>query len=182
MDERATQARALLHASRELPGEFLAETAQADRGQQRLATRDILRLVRAEAALVRLDDLERLAHDVRAAGLDVRVEVRGDPVDLPRGLDLSAYRIVQEALTNSLKHSGADVAEVVVAYSPDELCLQVRDHGRNGDHPSVAVGGGGHGLVGIRERVKLFDGDLETGPAPGGGFLVRARLPLGGAT
>ena len=129
-----------------------------------------------------LDDLDRLVRDVRAAGLDVRVEVRGDPVDLPRGLDLSAYRIVQEALTNSLKHAGTGAAEVVVAYRPGELCLQVRDHGRDGEHPLAAVNGGGHGLVGIRERVKLFDGDLDAGPAPGGGFLVRARLPLGGGS
>jgi signal transduction histidine kinase len=124
-----------------------------------------------------LDDLDRLVHDVRGAGLDVRVEVRGDPVPLPRGLDLSAYRIVQEAPTNSLKHSGAEVAEVVVTYAPDELCLQVRDHGSRAARPTIDANGG-HGLVGIRERVKLFDGDLDAGPAPGGGFLVRARLPL----
>src|SRR5918994_7484408 len=126
-----------------------------------------------------LDDLDRLLHDVRAAGLDVSVEVRGDPVPLPRGLDLSAYRIVQEALTNSLKHSGADAAEVVVAYTPGELSLQVRDHGRDGGRAKLGANGGGHGLIGIRERVKLFDGDLDAGPAPGGGFLVRARLPVG---
>jgi signal transduction histidine kinase len=124
-----------------------------------------------------LDDLDRLVHDVRAAGLDVQVEVRGEPVALPRGLDLSAYRIVQEALTNSLKHSGSDIAEVVVAYAPDELCLQVRDHGHRVDRATVGANGG-HGLVGVRERVKLFDGSLDAGPAPGGGFLVRARLPL----
>jgi signal transduction histidine kinase len=128
-----------------------------------------------------LDDLDRLVRDVRAAGLDVRVEVRGDPVDLPRGLDLSAYRIVQEALTNSLKHSGSDLAEVVVDYAPGELCLQVRDHGHRVER-SVAGADGGHGLVGIRERVKLFDGSLDAGPAPGGGFLLRARLPLRAAS
>jgi signal transduction histidine kinase len=127
-----------------------------------------------------LDDLDRLVRDVRAAGLDVRLEVRGDPVPLPRGLDLSAYRILQEALTNSLKHSGADHAEVTVEYAPDQLCLQVRDHGRSVERVQVPAGGGGHGLVGIRERVKLFGGDLTTGPVPGGGFLLRARLPLGG--
>ena len=125
-----------------------------------------------------LDDLDRLVRDVRAAGLDVHVEVRGEPVALPRGLDLSAYRIVQEALTNSLKHSGTDLAEVVVTYSRDELCLQVRDHGHRVERAPIGANGGGHGLVGIRERVKLFDGSLDAGPAPGGGFLVRARLPL----
>jgi len=86
---------------------------------------------------------------------------------------------VQEALTNSLRHSGASRAEVVVTYDASELGLQVHDHGSNGVRPTVG-GSGGHGLVGIRERVKLFDGDLDAGPAPGGGFLVRARLPLGG--
>jgi len=125
-----------------------------------------------------LDDLDRLVRDVRAAGLDVHVEVRGEPVALPRGLDLSAYRIVQEALTNSLKHSGTDLADVVVTYSRDELCLQVRDHGHRVERAPIGANGGGHGLVGIRERVKLFDGSLDAGPAPGGGFLVRARLPL----
>ena len=129
-----------------------------------------------------LDDLDRLVHDVRAAGLDVHVEVRGDQVELPRGLDLSAYRIVQEALTNSLKHSGADRAEVMVEYAPDGLCLEVRDHGRVAERAHHRMENGGHGLVGIRERVKLFGGDLTAGPAPGGGFLLRARLPLDGGS
>lgn len=124
-----------------------------------------------------LDDLDRLVHDVGAAGLEVHLRVRGVPAPLPAGIDLSAYRIVQEGLTNTLKHSGAVEAEVTVDYAPDELRLEVRDHGA-GD---VAVGDGrGHGLVGIRERVKLFGGEMSVGPAPGGGFLVRARLPLRG--
>ncbi|QBX55349.1 sensor histidine kinase [Nocardioides seonyuensis] len=121
-----------------------------------------------------LGDLARLVHDVDAAGLRVDVHVRGEPVPLPPGLDLSAYRIVQEGLTNSLRHSGAGRAEVTVDYAPDELLLEVRDHGA-GD--PGASGGHGHGLVGIRERVKLFGGEMSAGPAPGGGFLVRARLP-----
>ena len=129
-----------------------------------------------------LEDLDRLVHDVRAAGLGVRVEIRGGAVELPRGLDLSAYRIVQEALTNSLKHSGADRAEVVVEYAPGELCLQVRDYGKAVERTPIDGIGGGHGLIGIRERVKLFDGVLTAGPAPGGGFLLRARLPLGGGS
>jgi signal transduction histidine kinase len=124
-----------------------------------------------------LGDLDRLVHDVGAAGLSVSLRVVGDPVPLAPGLDLSAYRIVQEGLTNSLKHSGAASAEVTVAYEPDELVLAVRDHGEG------ALGGSdrpGHGLVGIRERVKIYGGDMFAGPAPGGGFLVRARLPRGG--
>jgi signal transduction histidine kinase len=124
-----------------------------------------------------LGDLDRLLHDVRAAGLSVSLRVLGEPQPLAPGLDLSAYRIVQEGLTNSLKHSGAGVAEVTVAYEPDQLVLAVRDHGGGGQG---GFDGQGHGLVGIRERVKIFGGDMSAGPAPGGGFLVRARLPRGG--
>jgi signal transduction histidine kinase len=143
-----------------------------------------------------LDDLDRLVHDVGAAGLEVDLRVRGDPGPLGPGLGLSAYRILQEGLTNSLKHSGADRAVVTVDYRPTELVLEVRDHGPapgttpgaglNGTYDgahggrSGAGSGGGHGLVGIRERVKIFGGELTAGPAPGGGFLVRARLPRGG--
>jgi signal transduction histidine kinase len=123
-----------------------------------------------------LGDLDRLVHDVGAAGLSVSLRVLGEPEPLAPGLDLSAYRIVQEALTNSLKHSGAGSAEVTVAYEPDDLVLTVRDHGGGGPGDSD---GQGHGLVGIRERVKIFGGDMSAGPAPGGGFLVRARLPRG---
>jgi signal transduction histidine kinase len=128
-----------------------------------------------------LDDLGRLVDEVRATGLGVRLTVRGHPVPLPRGLDLSAYRIVQEGLTNSLKHAGSASAEVTVDYGPADLLLEVRDDGRGGDGDGRAgLEGAGHGLVGIRERVKLFGGDLVAGPAPGGGFLLRARLPLEG--
>jgi signal transduction histidine kinase len=126
-----------------------------------------------------MGDLDRLVHDVAAAGLEVQVRVVGEPAPLPPGLDLSAYRIVQEGLTNSLKHSGADRADVTVDYRPDELRLEVRDHGV-GRGVEVSPNGHGHGLVGIRERVKLFGGEMSAAPAPGGGFLVRARLPLGG--
>jgi signal transduction histidine kinase len=124
-----------------------------------------------------LDDLDRLVRDVGAAGLEVHLRVVGEPTPLPAGIDLSAYRIVQEGLTNSLKHSGGAEAEVTVDYAPDELRLEIRDRGA-GD--SAAGDGRGHGLVGIRERVKIFGGEMSVGPAPGGGFLVRARLPLRG--
>jgi signal transduction histidine kinase len=124
-----------------------------------------------------LADLDRLLRDVGAAGMAVDLRVLGDPTPLPAGLDLSAYRIVQEGLTNSLKHSGAGRAEVTVAYEPDGLRLEVRDHGgRDG----TGSDGQGHGLVGIGERVKIFGGEMSAGPAPGGGFLVRARLPRDG--
>ncbi len=129
----------------------------------------------------RLSDLDHLAHDVEAAGLPVRVHVLGEPVPLSPGLDLSAYRIVQEGLTNSLRHSGAGRAEVTVAYGRDELTLEVRDDGVGNSVPaSSGPDGHGHGLIGIRERVHLFGGELSAGPAPGGGYLVRARLPVGG--
>ena len=89
---------------------------------------------------------------------------------------------MQEALTNSLKHSGADRAEVVVEYAPASCACRCATTGTAGEREPVDGIGGGHGLIGIRERVKLFDGDLAVGPAPGGGFLVRARLPLGGGS
>jgi len=124
----------------------------------------------------RLAELDHLAHTVTAAGLAVDVRIEGDPVPLPAGLDLSAYRIVQEGLTNSLKHSGAARVTVTVGYGPTDLLLEVRDDGRVARAPAA---GDGHGLAGIRERVKIYGGEMSAGPAPGGGFLVRARLPVG---
>ena len=121
-------------------------------------------------------DLDRLLDDVRAAGLAVQLRVHGDPVALPPGLDLSAYRIVQEAVTNTLKHAQAHQADVEVTYQPADLLVEIRDDGQG---PS-ASDGLGHGLVGMRERVKIFGGDMSVGAAPGGGFLVRVRLPLDG--
>jgi signal transduction histidine kinase len=122
-----------------------------------------------------LDDLEKLAGDVRAAGLDVRLHLLGEPVALPRSLDLSAYRIVQEGLTNALKHSGGRRAEVTVEYLPAELQIEVRDDGPGG----FARGDGfGHGLIGIGERVKAYGGQMSAFVAPSGGFVLRASLPL----
>jgi signal transduction histidine kinase len=122
-----------------------------------------------------LDDLEALARDVRAAGLDVRLTVIGEPADLPRSLDLSAYRIVQEGLTNALKHSGARRAEVTLDYTSGELRLEVRDDGPGG---FARNDGFGHGLIGIGERVKAYGGDMSTFVAATGGFVLRASLPL----
>ncbi|MFI7067328.1 sensor histidine kinase [Kribbella sp. NPDC050124] len=124
-----------------------------------------------------LDNLDSLVDDVRAAGLPVKLEIRGEPFPLPPGLDLSAYRIVQEGLTNALKHSRASQAEVDVDYTDTELLLEVRDDGPGG--PSTEAGLG-HGLVGVRERVKIFGGDMTAGAARTGGFVLRARLPLDG--
>jgi len=121
-----------------------------------------------------LQDLEALAKDVRAAGLDVRLHVEGEPATLPRSLDLSAYRIVQEGLTNALKHSGGRRAEVTIAYTPDCLRLEVRDDGVSGARND----GLGHGLVGIGERVKAYGGEMSAFTATTGGFVLRASLPL----
>jgi len=123
-----------------------------------------------------LADLDALLADVRAAGLAVNLEVHGTPSELPAGLDLSAYRIVQEALTNSLKHARARQAEVELHYDPGALLVEVRDDGR-GDAPGDGLG---HGLVGIGERVKIYGGDMSAGTSPSGGFVLRARLPLNG--
>ena len=122
-----------------------------------------------------LDDLETLAGDVRAAGLDVRLHVDGEPVPLSRSIDLSAYRIVQEGLTNALKHSGGRRADVTVAYGPDQLRLEVRDDGPGG---FARADGHGHGLIGIGERVKAYGGEMSTFVATSGGFVLRASLPL----
>ena len=123
-----------------------------------------------------LDRLESLADEVDRAGLPVRVHVEGEPVALPLPIDLSAYRIVQEGLTNALKHARAERADVTVRYRPGELELEVRDDGTG----SATTDGLGHGLVGIRERVKIYGGEMTAGSANGGGFVLSARLPLGG--
>jgi signal transduction histidine kinase len=123
-----------------------------------------------------LDRVDQLAESLRAGGLDVSVTREGEPVPLPAGVDLSAYRIVQEALTNTLRHAQASRAEVTLRYAPDALELDVTDDGR----AAPANGGGGHGLVGMRERATLLGGTLDAGPRPGGGYRVHARLPLEG--
>jgi signal transduction histidine kinase len=124
-----------------------------------------------------LAQIERLVNQSRAAGLPVTLQVEGAPQPLPEALDVSAYRIVQEALTNTLKHAGPAHARVVVRYKPDALELEISDDGR-GVTDSTPSADAGRGLIGMRERVALFGGELETGPAPGHGFLVRACFPL----
>jgi signal transduction histidine kinase len=127
-----------------------------------------------------LDALEGLVAQVRQAGLAVSLTTSGEPRRLPPAIELSAYRIVQEALTNVLRHAGPARAEVAVGYRDDALVLDVTDDGRGAaaglDHPPVP--GSGHGLVGMRERVALFGGQLSTGPRAGGGFAVRAQIPV----
>jgi signal transduction histidine kinase len=121
-----------------------------------------------------LADLDTLVTQVREAGLPVELLVEGEPRPVPLGVDLSAYRVLQEALTNALKHAGEAHARVLVRYRPNTLELEVVDDGPGSGNGHV----GGHGLVGMRERVSVFGGDLHAGPLPGGGFVVRARLPL----
>lgn len=120
-------------------------------------------------------DIARLVEDIRAAGVHVQIAREGEPRPLPQGADLSAYRIVQEALTNVVKHAGDASAEVTLRYGPTALELTVTDDG-NGASQN---GAGGHGLVGMRERVALFGGELKTGAGPGGrGYSLRAVLPF----
>ena len=125
-----------------------------------------------------LEHLERLLEQMRQAGLTVELEVEGSPVPLAAGIDLSAYRIVQEGLTNTLKHAGADAtARVLVRYSPEQLELVVSNDGI-----TPANGDAGPGLVGMRERVALYGGTLDAGPGENGGFSIRARLPVEGVS
>jgi len=125
-----------------------------------------------------LDRLDRLIDEIGRSGLPVRLRVTGDRVPLPGGLNISAYRIVQEGLTNVLKHANASEAGVSLHYAPAELSIDVRDNGQG-----MAPGNEhhrGHGLIGIGERVRLYDGEMTTSTPAGGGFLLRVRLPLNG--
>lgn len=119
-----------------------------------------------------------LAENTRAAGVPVRLEINGDVDDLPVGVGLSVYRIVQEALTNIIKHAGAGTTALVrLARSPEELRLEVTDNGFGTPHDVVKVSGG-NGLIGMRERAAVLGGEFEAGPNPGGGWRVRATFPL----
>ena len=121
-----------------------------------------------------LADLERLVCGVREAGLPVTLKIEGEPCPLPQALDLSAFRIVQEGLTNTVKHAGPAHAQVTVRYQGSSVEIEILDTGSG----QPARHGTGHGLAGMRERVAMFGGELEAGRAGGGGFTVRARLPL----
>jgi len=126
-----------------------------------------------------LAHLPDLIEEMRTAGLPVELAVEGVPRELPRGVDLSAYRVVQEALTNALRHAGRTTTHVLVRYLGDTIELQIVDEGRRAGaavpRPDPASG---HGLVGMHERVALVRGELEAGPRPEGGFRVLARLPV----
>jgi signal transduction histidine kinase len=138
----------------------------------------VLRAEGEEAALEPqpgLSQLDALVDRARAGGLDVRLVVEGEPRPLPPGIDLAAYRIAQEGLTNALRHSGASEVTVGVRHEPDSLQVQVRDNGRGLQRTKNP----GHGLVGVRERVALYDGTVELANGPDGGVCLTATLPTG---
>jgi signal transduction histidine kinase len=167
--------------------EVVAESLQAIK----TASKDGLRELRAILNVLRQADdadptqpapgtaqLDALIDGARRAGLDTTFTVTGEPVRLPAAVDLAAYRIVQESLTNAIRHAGPATAAVSLGYHPGELRIDVTDTGLG---PAAAVGhGGGHGLAGMRERAAAVGGTVETGPGPAGGFRVAARLPLSG--
>jgi signal transduction histidine kinase len=147
-------------------------------------TRRLLGVVRdpaGEAGLVPqpgIGELDALAASVRAAGLPVNLVISGDPAPLPATVEVSVYRIVQEALTNVLKHAGPARADVTIGCAQETVTIEVTDNGTA--EPAPLATAGGHGLAGMRERAAVFGGELRAGPRPGGGFAVLARLPLGG--
>jgi signal transduction histidine kinase len=157
--------------------EALAEIERVGRDGM-TETRTLLESLRGngEPATTRratLRELPALADRMRASGLPVHVSVEGDPAHLPVPVDLAAYRIVQEALTNTLRHAGTATARVSIRYSEEDVLIEVTDDGRGGAEP-----GAGHGLAGMRERARLLGGELRAGPAPGHGWFVRASLPV----
>ena len=148
--------------------------------------RTLLGVLRSDAGLGGLTpqpclaDLGELVRGVREAGLPVALRIDGEPCPLSQALDLSAFRIVQEALTNVLKHAGPAQAEVTIRYQTAAVELEIHDTG--GGRPGRPGEGQGHGLVGMRERVAMFGGEFTAAPAASGGYLVRARMPLDART
>jgi signal transduction histidine kinase len=125
-----------------------------------------------------LGDLEALVERARSAGVPVALELSGERRELPAGLDLAAYRVAQEALTNVVKHSSGAPTTVSVHYGADAVQVSIADRGSG--RPDTRLGSGGHGLVGMRERVRMYGGELHAGRRRDGGFEVRALFPLEG--
>jgi signal transduction histidine kinase len=156
------------------------ETVEATGREALTEMRRLVGLLREQGAMPEfspqpgMGTIGALLDGVRAAGLPVALDVEGEPRELPPGVDLAAYRVVQEALTNALKYGGTAHAWVGVHWKDGELELEIANDG-SGDGDGS---GGGHGLTGMRERVSLYGGVIETGPRDGGGYVVRARLPL----
>ncbi|MCP4966838.1 MAG: sensor histidine kinase [bacterium] len=134
---------------------------------------------RATAPQPGLDSLESLVEQMNLAGLETELTVRGEARAVPIGVDLNAYRIIQESLTNTLKHGGPNVsAAIEVAYDKSSLSVQVTDDGRGASTTQHPQNGEGQGLVGMHERVALLEGSLSAGPKPGGGYRVTAEIPI----
>jgi signal transduction histidine kinase len=174
IDEQPDQARPALAAIKEASKETLEElrsVVDALRSDGEAAPR---------APTPGLDDIDRLATRTSEAGLPVRVDVSGMPRPVPAGVDLAAYRIVQEALTNATRHAGATQVIVRLVHGENDLTVEVADDGRGAASSHVDNGGAGSGITGMRERVTALGGTFEAGPRPGRGFAVHARLPLGG--
>jgi signal transduction histidine kinase len=175
------QARGARHSLATEPEEALAAVDAVERtaSQALIEMRRLLDVLRADdgtggfAPQPSLAHLDALVGEVRMAGLPVDLHVDGEPRELPPGVDLCAYRIIQEALTNTLKHAGPATARVLLGYTGDELAVEVSDTGSG-----AATTAAGLGLTGMRERVAVFGGRLESGPGPRGGYVVKARLPL----
>jgi len=172
-DTRPDQARAALRSIEEAGRDALRELRRLLGGVAPDA-HDDLDPTHPQPGLARLDEL---AEPLRVGGLEVVVRREGELPEMPAGVDLSAYRIVQEALTNTLRHARATRAEVTVLYGDGAVEVEVRDDGR-GPPAGEANGARGRGLVGMRERAALLGGTFEAGPLPGGGYRVHARLPL----
>jgi signal transduction histidine kinase len=129
----------------------------------------------------RLRDADRLVQRMRTAGLDVQLHIEGRLADIPPGVDLAAYRVLQEALTNALRHAGRTTVRATVRVKPDDVLVEVVDHGPNdASSRQSQTAGAGRGLIGVRQRVTMYGGDVESG-STGSGFRVRARIPVGPA-
>ena len=183
---QAAAAERLVETDRERAGQAMGDVAATGR-QALTEMRRLVGVLREEPAAdgmgpqPGLADLRALADTVEDAGMQVELSVQGEERPLPASAALSVYRIVQEALTNSLRHAGPARARVILRYLPDALEVQVSDNGIGGTPPSAEHGAtGGHGLIGMRERVALFGGELSAGPRPEGGYAVVARIPTTG--
>jgi signal transduction histidine kinase len=179
MTVQASAARRLLRPDQQKEHEALLVVEQT--GREALAEMrrmvGVLRRPEEAPALApqpSLEYLDKLVQQARETGLPVELRIEGEPVQLPAGVDLTAYRLVQEGLTNALKHARAHHAEVSVRYGDGHIEVTVSDDGRGGGDGD----GGGHGLVGMRERISVYGGELEAGPRAGGGYRLRARLPV----